>query len=186
MMHTFYKNCSTSRRMRTAAHHSRAAQFRRTSLHTFYKKCAEANLDCGGVGVNTFYKKCAMGRCGTSHHHSSSIILHSKPMDSVNRIGSMFLCAILTRMRELGMNKSSLARKMNVSRAYVTKVLQGNEVNFSFATAIRFANALRMDFIPQLAIKSEEDLEEDTSSLQLQLSTSTLSPNLSTPAFAMA
>ena len=47
MTHTFYKNCSTLRRMRTAAHQPRAAQFRRATqfrraaLHTFYKKCAE-------------------------------------------------------------------------------------------------------------------------------------------------
>ena len=69
----------------------------------------------------------------------------------------MFLRAILLRMKELGMNKSALARKMNVSRAYVGQVLQGKEVNFSFATALRFANALRMDFIPQLAIKPDDE-----------------------------
>ena len=105
---------------------------------------------------------------------------------TINKVGTLFLRAILTRMRELGMNKSSLARKMNVSRAYVSQVLQGKDVNISFATALRFANALRMDFTPQLTIKPDEDLDEDSSTLQLQLHTSTLSPNLSTPAFALA
>ena len=149
-----------NRRMRTAAHQPRAAQFRRTALHTFYKKCAR-----GG-------------------------------------------CAA-------------------VSRAYVTKVLQGNEVNFSFATpllghrlwrlaqgleagfaalrayppsfalrcislggySLRFANALQMDFTPQLTIKPDEDLEESEPTAILHPSSFTLhspTPNLSTPAFAMA
>ena len=100
-------------------------------------------------------------------------------MDSVNRIGSMFLRAILTRMKELGMNKSSLARKMNVSRAYVSQVLQGKDVNISFATALRFANALRMDFTPQLTIKPDEDLEESEPTAILHPSSFTLhSPNL--------
>ena len=73
MMHTFYKKCSTLRRMRTAAHQPRAAQFRRAVLHTFYKKCAESRserivaVDGGVIGgadgmLHTFYKKCAGGR----------------------------------------------------------------------------------------------------------------------------
>ena len=110
-------------------------------------------------------------------------------MDAVNKVGTLFLRAILLRMKELGMNKSALARKMNVSRAYVGQVLQGKEVNFSFATAIRFANALRMDFIPQLAIKPEEDVEESEPTAILHPSSFTLhspTPNLSTPAFALA
>ena len=58
-----------NRRMRTAAHQPRAAQFRRAALHTFYKKCAR-------------------GECAA------------------------------------------------VSRAYVSKVLRGEEVNISFATPL--------------------------------------------------
>ena len=47
------------------------------------------------------------------------------------------------------MNKTALAKKMRVSRPYVTKVLSG-DVNFSFTTAARLARALKMDFFPEL------------------------------------
>ena len=69
-------------------------------------------------------------------------------------------------MKELGLNKSSLARKMNVSRAYVCQVFQGKDLNFSFATAIRFAKAVQMDFTPQLTIAPEDDINVD---LELQI-----------------
>ena len=69
----------------------------------------------------------------------------------------MFLRAILLRMQELGVNQTALAKRMKVSRAYVCRVLQGEEVNFSFATALRFAHALQMDFAPQLFIVPESD-----------------------------
>ena len=52
-------------------------------------------------------------------------------------------------MRELGMNQSELARRMKVSKPYITKVMKG-DVNFTFATAARFACALEMDFLPTL------------------------------------
>ena len=121
-------------------------------------------------------------------------------MDAVNRVGTVFLRAILLRMKELGLNKSALARRMNVSRAYVTQVLQGKEVNFSFATAMRFASALELDFFPQLRRKRRAPSNSllhsspllltssspTPNSLQLQLHTSTLSPNLSTPNLALA
>lgn len=77
-------------------------------------------------------------------------------MQLVNKIGSAFLRTLLLRMKELGLNKSALARRMNVSRAYVSKVLSG-DVNFSFATAIRFAHALQMDFVPMLSPAKKED-----------------------------
>ena len=83
-------------------------------------------------------------------------------MDAVNKVGTMFLRAILTRMKELVINKSALARKMNVSRAYVCQVFQGKDLNFSFATAIRFAKAVQMDFTPQLTIAPEGEVEEGT------------------------
>ena len=63
-------------------------------------------------------------------------------------------------MQELGVNQTALAKRMKVSRAYVCKVLRGEEVNFSFATALRFAHALQMDFAPQLFIISEDAIEE--------------------------
>lgn len=56
-------------------------------------------------------------------------------------------------MKQLGLNKTELAKRMNVSRPYITKVLSG-DVNFSFATAAKLANALQMDFLPELKVHS--------------------------------
>lgn len=76
---------------------------------------------------------------------------------AIDRVGSKFMRALLRRMKQLGLNQTSLARRMNVSRAYVSKVLTG-DVNISFSTAIRFARALEMDFIPTLApVKRESE-----------------------------
>ena len=111
-------------------------------------------------------------------------------MNSLNHICSQYLRAILIRMRELGLSQSALAKRMNVSRAYVSKVLRGEEVNFTFASALRFAHALQMDFIPQMAVPSFD--ESPSNSLHLHPtptpnSLSTVQPfNLSTPALAMA
>jgi len=77
-------------------------------------------------------------------------------LKSLNRAGSIFLRSILKRMKSLGLNQSALARRMNVSRAYISKVLSG-DVNFSFSTACRFAKALEMDFIPSLATKDGKE-----------------------------
>ena len=73
-------------------------------------------------------------------------------MKAVNHLGSVFLRTILLRMKELGVTKTALAKKMRVSRPYVTKVLSG-DVNFSFKTAARLARALKMDFFPELREK---------------------------------
>ena len=100
---------------------------------------------------------------------------------TINKVGTVFLRAILLRMKELGLNKSALARRMNVSRAYVTQVLQGKEVNFSFATAMRFASALELDFFPQLRRKRRATSTSTSNSI-LHPSSFTLhspSPNLS-------
>ena len=70
-------------------------------------------------------------------------------MDAIDRIGSAFLRRILRRMKELGVSQTELARRMEVSRPYVTKVLH-QDVNFSFRTAAKLANELRMDFFPEL------------------------------------
>ena len=69
-------------------------------------------------------------------------------MKSIDRIGSAFLRRILQRMKELGMSQTDLARRMKVSRPYITKVLR-QDVNFSFRTAAKLANALKMDFFPE-------------------------------------
>ena len=47
------------------------------------------------------------------------------------------------------MSQSELAARMHVSRPYITKVLR-QDVNFSFRTAAKLANALKMDFFPEL------------------------------------
>ena len=124
-----------------------------------------------------------------THNHPLSFILHSKSVDKkINKVGTVFLCAIFTHKRELGLNKSALARRLNVSRAYVTKVFDG-KANFTFASAYHFASALQMDFTPQLTIKPDEDLEESEPTAILHPSSFALhssTPNLSTPAFAMA
>ena len=70
-------------------------------------------------------------------------------MKAIDRIGSAFLRRILRRMKELGVSQTELARRMKVSRPYITKVLR-QDVNFSFRTAAKLARALQMDFIPEL------------------------------------
>lgn len=75
-------------------------------------------------------------------------------MKAIDKIGSAFLRQILLRMKELGVNQTELARRMNVSRPYITKVLH-QDVNFSFRTAAKLAKALKMDFFPTL--KPEEE-----------------------------
>ena len=47
------------------------------------------------------------------------------------------------------MSQTEQARRMKVSRPYITKVLR-QDVNFSFRTAAKPANALKMDFFPDL------------------------------------
>ena len=70
-------------------------------------------------------------------------------MKAIDKIGSAFLRRILRRMKQLGVSQTELARRMKVSRPYVTKVLS-RDVNFSFRTAAKLANALKMDFFPEL------------------------------------
>ena len=77
-------------------------------------------------------------------------------MKAVDRIGSAFLRRILRRMKELGMSQTDLARRMKVSRPYITKVLR-QDVNFSFRTAAKLANALKMDFFPELRPREDQE-----------------------------
>ena len=76
-------------------------------------------------------------------------------MKAIDRIGSAFLRRILKRMKELGVSQTELARRMKVWRPYITKVLR-QDVNFSFRTAAKLANALKMDFLPELRPYPEE------------------------------
>ena len=50
-------------------------------------------------------------------------------------------------MKQLGVSQTELARRMNVSRPYITKVLS-RDVNFSFKTAAKLADALTMGCFP--------------------------------------
>jgi transcriptional regulator with XRE-family HTH domain len=79
-------------------------------------------------------------------------------MDTLDKIGSAFLRQILLRMKELGVNQTELARRMEVSRPYITKVLR-QDVNFSFRTAAKLAAALKMDFFPKLKSVEEPQAE---------------------------
>ena len=73
-------------------------------------------------------------------------------MVAVDRVGSLFLRKILRRMKVMGVNQTELARRMKVSKPYITKVLR-QDVNFSFRTAAKLAHALEMDFFPDLREK---------------------------------
>lgn len=81
-------------------------------------------------------------------------------MKTVDHICSAFLRQILLRMKELGLSQTDLAKRMKVSRPYITKVLR-QDVNFSFRTAAKLARALQMDFTPELRERGEEDLLVD-------------------------
>ena len=91
-------------------------------------------------------------------------------MNAIDRIGSAFLRRILRRMKELGMSQSELAARMKVSRPYITKVLR-QDVNFSFRTAAKLANALKMDFFPDLRPQEASELENSPAPNPCLLST---------------
>ena len=91
-------------------------------------------------------------------------------MSTIDKIGSSFLLRILHRMQELGVSQAELAKRMDVSRPYITKMLH-KDVNITFRTAEKLANALRMDFFPELRPQGSPSLrdgqtESDTDSHQ--------------------
>ena len=86
-------------------------------------------------------------------------ILISGFVKAIDHIGSAFLRRILRRMKQLGVNQSELAKRMKVSKPYVTKVLH-QDVNFSFRTAAKLAQALEMDFFPELRERGESNEEQ--------------------------
>ena len=79
----------------------------------------------------------------------------------------MFIRCILRRMKELGVSQSELARRMNASRPYVVKVLHG-DVNITLGAAMRFAEALKLDFAPELRDEKGCRYEVEDKSLQLK------------------
>ncbi len=81
-------------------------------------------------------------------------------MDALDKIGSAFLRKLIFRMKALGLSQTALAKRMNVSRPYVAKVLSG-DVNISFRTAAKFARALQLDFIPTLKPVEEQQVLAD-------------------------
>ncbi len=80
-------------------------------------------------------------------------------MTSTDRVVSQFLRAVLLQMKTLGLNQTTLAKRLNVSRPYVTKVLHG-DVNITFGAALRLAKALEMDFVPQLVCPQKPSAPE--------------------------
>ena len=68
---------------------------------------------------------------------------------AANHLIGAFLRRILLRMKELGVSQTELAKRMQVSRPYITKVLH-QDVNITFRTATKLASALKMDFFPDL------------------------------------
>ena len=80
-------------------------------------------------------------------------------MKAIDHIASAFLRRILRRMKELGVNQSELAKRMKVSKPYITKVLR-QDVSFTFRTAAKLAQALEMDFFPELREKGSSSSQE--------------------------
>ena len=60
-------------------------------------------------------------------------------------------------MKELGVSQTELAKRMQVSRPYTTKVLH-QDVNITFRTAAKLASALRMDFFPELRPQEAQEV----------------------------
>ena len=81
-------------------------------------------------------------------------------MKKVDRVGSIFIRAVVRRMKELGLNNTTLAKRMNISRPYIVKVLRG-DVNITLGSAARFARALEMDFFPTLTPRDKTAAEKD-------------------------
>ena len=85
---------------------------------------------------------------------------------SPNHLVCAFLRRCLRQMKKLGLNQTDLARRLNVSRPYLTKLMRA-DVNISFGTALRLARALEMDFVPELRERNPKPrpitpvLEED-------------------------
>ena len=92
--------------------------------------------------------------------HSPFLLIRNKYVTLLFVTTSHLLCAFLRRviiqMKRLGLNQTQLAKRMKVSRPYVTKLLSG-DVNITFGTAMRLAQALQMDFFPDLREKAEPE-----------------------------
>ena len=76
-------------------------------------------------------------------------MLHYAAMNTANHLVCAFLRRCILQMKRLGFTQTELARRMKISRPYVTKLLSG-DVNITFGAAERLAKALKMDFFPTL------------------------------------
>ena len=76
-------------------------------------------------------------------------MLHYAAVNSANHLVCAFLRRCILQMKRLGFTQTELARRMKISRPYVTKLLSG-DVNITFGAAERLAKALKMDFFPTL------------------------------------
>lgn len=70
-------------------------------------------------------------------------------MKVVDKCLSAFLRSILLEMKRAGLTQTELAQRLEVSRPYLSKVLHG-DVNITFGSAFRLAQALGKDFKPLL------------------------------------
>ena len=83
---------------------------------------------------------------------------------AANHLICAFLRRCLRQMKRLGMNQTDLAKRMQVSRPYITKLMSG-DVNITFETALRLAKAVKMDFMPQLRDKETKGVVSDEDEL---------------------
>lgn len=60
----------------------------------------------------------------------------------LNVTSTEFLADVHRKMAELDINRTELARRLDTSKAYVSRILSGN-VNFTLLTMIKIAKALR-------------------------------------------
>ena len=78
-------------------------------------------------------------------------------MKTANHLVCAFLRRCIVQMKRLGLTQTELAKRMKISRPYVTKLLSG-DVNITFASAERLAKALKMDFFPALKESHENGI----------------------------
>ncbi|MBF0320401.1 MAG: helix-turn-helix transcriptional regulator [Nitrospirae bacterium] len=64
---------------------------------------------------------------------------------------------LVSQMIAQGLKRSDLAKKMNVSKSYITKCLRGN-VNFTVKTLAGFAKALNCDISMDIKLKDNTRL----------------------------
>lgn len=67
--------------------------------------------------------------------------------------------AVVRRMDELAISRSELARRLETSPAYVTKILRGS-ANFTLASIVKLARALDCDLSVRLAPRRQETAGE--------------------------